>query len=76
MIDSPIALVLLGMSAVGAAMAFARRRRQPPQSLNQLSLPELQALRHSLSPETSVEEVRRVTLLLVQEEIERRSGRL
>jgi hypothetical protein len=73
MIDSPLVLIFAGMSAV-SALAFwtSRRKRRTGSSLAHLSAGELETLRHSLSPDASVHEVRRVTLVLVEEEIRRR----
>ena len=72
MINSPITLlVLAGLSLAGTAAVF-RRRGHAGTSLSQLSTAELETLRRSLNPDASVSELRRATLILVEEETRRR----
>lgn len=70
MLDSPLVLLALGMSAV-TAVVLAKRKRKPPTALSTLTNEELRAL--LLTPPTSadVEITHRLTVLVI-EELERR----
>ena len=76
MIDSPIVIVLLGMSAVsGIAYLLNRRKpRLPPPTtaIAAMSTDELTATLAALRPELPEYETRRITVLLIQQELVRR----
>lgn len=73
MIESPIAILLLaGLSLAGTAAVMRRRRRCKVSSLAHLTTGELEALRQSLDPAAPVQNFRRATLVVVEEEIRRR----